>query len=300
MLDRNPIKNGIALEGGGAKGAYQIGAWKAFMDRGITFQMASGASIGAINAALMIQGDFQAAMGLWHELSAKRHYLIDSEKLTKCIFRLLTDIGLFLLPLPAGKLKLIRYAKIFSLIYKSFSDAGTVPYLLREGLMDVRLLERILTNHLDLNFLLQSKADLYIFAYQVKGGSHLGKGRTSYIKVQDLDLAQLKSYLLASIAFPFILPSVSIGGHHYRDGDMELPDIISPFKDKELNRIYIVHSRYWKRMLYRNKSCDEIIRVIPSKNIGALYQKTFNFSPAHVDHLMRIGYLDTCSTLKAA
>lgn len=35
-LDRNKTY-GLALEGGGAKGAYQIGAWKALREAGIRF-----------------------------------------------------------------------------------------------------------------------------------------------------------------------------------------------------------------------------------------------------------------------
>ena len=40
-LDRNKTY-GLALEGGGAKGAYQIGAWKALREAGIRFSAVSG------------------------------------------------------------------------------------------------------------------------------------------------------------------------------------------------------------------------------------------------------------------
>ena len=39
-LDRNKTY-GLALEGGGAKGAYQIGAWKALREAGIRFSAVS-------------------------------------------------------------------------------------------------------------------------------------------------------------------------------------------------------------------------------------------------------------------
>ena len=46
---------GLVLEGGGTKGAYQIGAYKALKDLGIEFQGVSGTSIGALNGAYIIQ-----------------------------------------------------------------------------------------------------------------------------------------------------------------------------------------------------------------------------------------------------
>lgn len=47
---------GLILAGGGAKGAYQIGAWKAMRELDIEFEAIAGASIGAINGAMIAQG----------------------------------------------------------------------------------------------------------------------------------------------------------------------------------------------------------------------------------------------------
>lgn len=58
----------IALEGGGAKGAYQIGVWKALDEAGIKFNAVSGTSVGALNAALMCMGDLERAVKLWSDI----------------------------------------------------------------------------------------------------------------------------------------------------------------------------------------------------------------------------------------
>ena len=50
---------GLVLEGGGTKGAYQIGAYKALRDLGIEFQGVAGTSIGALNGAYIIQNDIE-------------------------------------------------------------------------------------------------------------------------------------------------------------------------------------------------------------------------------------------------
>lgn len=45
------MKQAIALAGGGTKGAYQVGAWKAMRELGIPFDIVTGTSIGSVTAA---------------------------------------------------------------------------------------------------------------------------------------------------------------------------------------------------------------------------------------------------------
>ena len=47
----------LVLEGGGAKGAYQIGAWRALKEAGVKICALAGSSVGALNAALICMGD---------------------------------------------------------------------------------------------------------------------------------------------------------------------------------------------------------------------------------------------------
>lgn len=65
------MKIGIVFEGGGGKGAYQIGAWEAIRELGIeTFvTCVSGTSVGALNAALFYMGSLSIAEELWRSIS---------------------------------------------------------------------------------------------------------------------------------------------------------------------------------------------------------------------------------------
>ena len=51
----------LALEGGGAKGAYQIGAWKALREAGVKIDAVAGTSVGALNGSLIVMGDLEKA-----------------------------------------------------------------------------------------------------------------------------------------------------------------------------------------------------------------------------------------------
>ena len=62
---------GLAFEGGGAKGAYHIGVTKALFEKGYTFDGFVGTSIGAINAAMMAQGDVDKAIKSWMDITAE-------------------------------------------------------------------------------------------------------------------------------------------------------------------------------------------------------------------------------------
>lgn len=55
----------IALEGGGAKGGYEIGVWKALNEAGIRYNAVSGTSVGALNGALMTMRDYDRAVEAW-------------------------------------------------------------------------------------------------------------------------------------------------------------------------------------------------------------------------------------------
>ncbi|WP_296626557.1 patatin-like phospholipase family protein [uncultured Negativibacillus sp.] len=64
-------KTAVVLAGGGSRGAYQIGVWKALRELGIEYQLVTGTSVGALNGVLMVQGDFEKALQIWENLSSQ-------------------------------------------------------------------------------------------------------------------------------------------------------------------------------------------------------------------------------------
>ena len=61
-LDRS---YGVVLEGGGAKGAYQVGAWKALRETGIKIRGVVGSSVGSLNGVMMVMDDFTGTWDIW-------------------------------------------------------------------------------------------------------------------------------------------------------------------------------------------------------------------------------------------
>lgn len=67
----NTKKTALVLGGGGSRGAYEIGVWKALNELGIKIDIVTGTSVGAINGALVAQGDLEIAEKLWKELETQ-------------------------------------------------------------------------------------------------------------------------------------------------------------------------------------------------------------------------------------
>jgi len=68
-------KKALVLGGGGSKGSYQIGVFKALRKLGIKFDIVTGTSIGSINGALYAQGDYFLAKRMWNTI--KTNDLVD-------------------------------------------------------------------------------------------------------------------------------------------------------------------------------------------------------------------------------
>jgi len=74
---------GLALEGGGSRGAYHVGVMMACLDEGYDFDGFVGTSIGAVNAAAFAQGDFLKAVDLWLSITTEKLFDPDACKLLK-------------------------------------------------------------------------------------------------------------------------------------------------------------------------------------------------------------------------
>lgn len=68
MLEGDGMR-AIVLAGGGAKGAYELGVWKALRKLRIKYDIVTGTSVGALNGAFMVQGDYLKAMWMWQNIN---------------------------------------------------------------------------------------------------------------------------------------------------------------------------------------------------------------------------------------
>jgi len=67
------MKTGLVLSGGGAKGAFQVGALDYLInEKKVNFEIVCGVSVGALNASMVAQGDFNTLKKIWLEIKSQR------------------------------------------------------------------------------------------------------------------------------------------------------------------------------------------------------------------------------------
>ena len=77
-------KRALALGGGGARGAYEIGVWRALREMGEDrFDIITGTSVGALNGAAIAQGDYEKAVRFWDDVSTEKILRFDTKEGTE-------------------------------------------------------------------------------------------------------------------------------------------------------------------------------------------------------------------------
>ena len=187
-LDRNKTY-GLALEGGGAKGAYQIGAWKALREAGIHFSAVSGTSVGALNGAMIVMDDLEKAENVWNNIHFSQVMDVDDEEMRRLMNR---DI-------PLSELK---------------STLRSVADIVRNRGFDVTPLRNWVAEVVDADKICHSDTDFFIVTYSLSDHQELE------LKASDLDKDELCDMLLASAYLPaFRLEK--LGGKYYTDGGVQ-------------------------------------------------------------------------------
>ena len=125
----NEKEYGLVLAGGGTKGAYQVGVWKALKELDIKVKAIAGASIGALNGALFLQDDFDTTVKLYEQIKINNIMRVEGES---NIFNLAANFkkqkGIDNEPLR----QMIRQYIDMDKLYNSNIDFGLVTYSVKE------------------------------------------------------------------------------------------------------------------------------------------------------------------------
>ena len=177
----------IALEGGGARGAYQVGAWRALEEAGIRYNAVSGTSVGAINGALMAMRDLNQAEQIWKDIRFSQIINVDD-----------TDMGRIM----SGGFENLEQVKSAFLTIKS---------IIKDRGLDVEPLRNLLAERVDEEKIRSSGVDLYLTTVSITDKKELE------IDAKDLEPGQLKDMIMASAYHP-AFKQTPLGGKSYADG----------------------------------------------------------------------------------
>lgn len=173
-------KCAVVLAGGGSRGAYQIGVWKALREEGKQYDIVTGTSVGALNGAMMVQGDYDKALQVWQNLSPQ-------------------DV--------VGKLGEQTEGRSDWEIGKIFARQ-----VLETGGADITTLEHFIKSLVDEERFFQSSVDFALVTVEYPSLKPLE------LKKKDISRGMLGEYLLASAACFPAFQIKEINGQKYMDG----------------------------------------------------------------------------------
>ena len=255
----------LVLAGGGGKGAYHVGVWKALREYGVEINITaiSGTSVGALNAALFVQGDLELAEEVWMSINHDKILSIDASRLSNLL----------------GSISQPELAKWTSKV----SNFGVFS---RSGFLE------LIYKYLDLNIVSSSRISCYAACCEVPSF------QIKYFKLNQCDSEKITSILLATSALPVIFDPIEIEDKTYVDGGIKNNIPIQPLYNEGFRNIIVVH-------LGRDEIIDltlfpeaNIIEILPQEDQGGFFNGTLDFTPEGAKRRIEQGYEDTVRILK--
>jgi NTE family protein len=268
---------GLVLAGGGAKGAYQIGAWRALRERGIEPDLVAGTSIGALNAVLIASGDLDRATTFWHGLSTARLARTEPLLLLGVVLRLVSAVAprahlsqalstrglrmvakygvlmvLVLSALAVGLLRLLGLPPAWVLPFGAAIVAyglllflPDVAELVNGALLSRRALAGLINPCVDWTKVAAAKPAVWVTLARAafeRRNRKLTRVIPDYVRLDHLDPSVAHACLTASMALPFgIFPRIEIGDRRYMDGGLADNIPMYPAILEGCETIYVVH-----------------------------------------------------------
>ncbi|MEJ8554919.1 patatin-like phospholipase family protein [Tepidibacter sp. Z1-5] len=252
---------GLILEGGGSKGSYQIGAYKALKEIGIDFDGIAGTSVGALNGALIVQDEYERAHEIWSNITPQKVINIENE-----IFEKIRDIDI----------NIKNFNMIIKILSKTLNNKG----------LDISPLKNMLTEHIDENKIRNSKKDFGIVTVSINSL------KPQRLFLDDIPQNMLVDYLIASSSLP-IFKLEKINGKLYLDGGFydNLP--IGLLKDKGYDELVVIRLYGIGRTKRVNTKGMKIIYINPSEHLGP----TLDFNKNRSEKNIKLGYYDALKSL---
>lgn len=251
---------GLVLEGGGAKGAFQIGAWKALKEMGIDIKGVSGTSVGALNGAIIAQDEFERCYDIWYNMSPSRVINIEDKLLEKLLkFDITPD----------------NFHYIINELKKLLGNRG----------LDITPLKSLLKEFINEDTIRNSKKDFGMVTVSLTDLKPLE------LYIEDIPNGQLINYLIASAYLP-VFKMEKISGKLYLDGgfydNLPIRLLLSKgYKDLIAVRLYGIG-----RMRRVRERGFNITYITPSDDLGM----TLDFTTERARRNLNLGYFDTLKT----
>lgn len=253
---------GLALEGGGVRGAFHMGAYKALLEEGYEFGGVTGTSIGALNGAIIAQGDFEAGYRLWESMETPLLFDIEEEQYRKLIDRKIDRELLFKLAARMGEI---------------IENKGIDTSKMRQVIESIIDEEKLRKSNTDFGLVTVSITDL----------------KPLELYKEDIPEGRMIDYLMASASFPgFKLNPIE--DKYYIDGAFYDNCPINLLARKGYKDIIAVRTLGLGIVQHVRYQGVKVTNIFPSEDLGS----PLDFNRDLIIRNLQLGYYDTMRLLK--
>lgn len=249
---------GLALEGGGAKGSYQAGAYMAMKKCGVKISAVVGTSIGSFNGALIASHEEDKMINLWRDATMNELLGIDDTKAHEILKK----------GISINKLKIS-----FTELYKAFKNKG----------LDMSNYRALVRNSVDESKL--RKSDILFGLTTIK----ISNLEPLEMYIDDIPEGKVHDFIVASSFLPVFKKEKLIDDGYYLDGGFYNLSPVDMLEKIGCDKIYVINIKgVGIRKPHLNKRA-EIIEIKPKTNLGSIIIFDKNSTESNITR----GYLDT-------
>ena len=286
----------LVLGGGGGKGAYQIGVWKALRELDVepNITAVAGTSVGALNALLFATGDYELAESIWSNLSKEQ--ILTPKTLSEYLGDIMGKSTSQIANIIQSRIKpLVGTVEVSVLPLIALNIAR---FLFQTGSFSRSGLSQLIEQNRIAEQTFQSGIDIYAVC------ASLPKLQLHTFHLNDYTSDVIKDIVLASSAIPGVFPPQKIGRTEYYDGGLcnNYPYDIEAIKEyKAIISVPLSVDDGIKRLEKSdNPIGTKIIEILPSKHLGSFIEGTLDFSADGARKRIDLGYRDTIANLRLA
>lgn len=253
---------GLVLEGGGAKGSYQIGACRGLQQLGVEIGAVAGTSIGALNGAMIVQGELEKAYQLWYNISPSQVFDIEEARLEELRNLEISHDGIIYF---MKKAKEIAQSKGLDITF--------IKKLLNEIIDEKRLRD----SRMSFGFVTVSLSDM----------------KPLELFLEDIPQGKVTEYLLASANLP-AFKQEKIDGKHFMDGGFydNLP--LNMLVNKGYKNIIAIRTKALGRTRKITDSNVKVKYIASDDYLGRI----LDFNTNQSRYNLQLGYYDVIRSFK--
>lgn len=250
----------LVLDGGGARGAYQMGALKALKDYDIKVEAVAGTSVGALNGAIYCQDDLELGYEIWEKLDYRSVFAFEDKMIESVSAIKKLD------------LKNVDFSALTNGVIKVIKDGG----------LDIGPMRHLIKSHIDETAIRDSGISFGLVTV------NLTDKKPEELFLEDMPVGLLGDYILASSYVP-MFKSEGFDGKSYLDGGFYDNSPINMILNRGYKNVVVIKLG-GKLGIQRSYDGSErnIYVIEPREDLGDLLE----FDLKRIKYNLHLGYYD--------